>query len=690
MIKDKNLDQDILSIIKLFNNKEYDNVINRSKKLFLQYNQISVFPNLIGASYAGKNDHEEAIKFFKKAIEIEPLNYELYNNIGKSLFKVLNFEDAIKAFEKSLKMNKNIADTYLNLGLIYKEKGDLKKCIDFLEQSIIINDSFFQSFYNLGLVFQEERKYKTSISYYQKAIDVNKKYFKAYNNLATIFIDLENYTEATEFLNKALEIKPDYEEAINNLGIIELEKKNYFEALNYFNKVLEINQNHIESLTQKIFIEKKICFWNNFDNYNDYIKKINDSDLSVTPWQLLSFDDDPHYEHVRARKYSKRFVKRNITITQTKKNKIKIGYFTPDFFNHAGMINMRGIFENFNRDRFEIVAFDYGINNNDKVHNEIKGYFNEFNYVNNLSDEEISKLAREKKIDIAIHRNGFSQNSRNNIFAHRAAPTQVSYLGYPGTTSLNFIDYIIADQIVIPEKNIKYFSEKIVFMPDSYYPTDNTRIISSKKFNRSEFNIPEDAFVYCSFNNSYKISPIEFDIWMNILLETKDTFLILLASDDLIKNNLKNEIIKRNIKLERVKFCKNISNEDHLSRHSLADLYLDTFNYNGHTSMVDALWSGLPAITKIGKSFTARVGASLLNSFNMNDFITKSPKEYQDLAIKLSHDKSFYQKSKNAVKHNIINSSLFDTKNYIKNLETAYEIMYQTKLQNNPLKNINL
>ena len=349
---------------------------------------------------------------------------------------------------------------------------------------------------------------------------------------------------------------------------------------------------------------------------------------------------------------------------------------------------MAGIFQNHNKDEFEISAFDYGVLRNDSMHKRIKNYFDNFFYVQELSDKEIADFARKQKIDIAIHRNGHSQNSRSNIFAYRAAELQISYLGYPGSTGLDYIDYMVADQVVIPPESQKYYSEKIIFMPDSYYPTDNTRKIGNKKYRRSDFKIPENAFVFCCFNNSYKISFEEYDIWMKLLKEIENSYLLLLRHDKLTQKNLLFEANKRNVDSYRIKFFDYIDIEDHLARHSLADLYLDTFNYNGHTSTVDALWSGVPVITKLGQSLTARVCGSLLTAFNLSEMITKSNHDYKNLAYKLASDTNLLMKIKTKVSQNKFSSKLFNTKKYVMNLERGFKLAHDLQTKKNIIKTI--
>ena len=352
------------------------------------------------------------------------------------------------------------------------------------------------------------------------------------------------------------------------------------------------------------------------------------------------------------------------------------------------MMNMIGIFQNHNKDEFEILAFDYGSLRHDNMHKKVKKYFDKFFYVQQLSDKEIANFARKQKIDIAIHRNGHSQNSRSNIFAYRVAPVQISYLGYPGSTGLDFIDYMIADKVVIPPENQKYYSEKIIFMPDSYYPTDNTRKIGEKVFQRPSFNIPKDAFVFCCFNNSYKISAEEYDIWMKLLKEIENSYLLLLSHDKLEQKNLLFEAKQRNVYSSQIKFFDYINVEDNLARHNLADLYLDTFNYNGHTSSVDSLWAGVPVITKLGQSLTARVCGSLLTAFNLPEMITKNNDDYKNLAYKLAMDKNLMKKIKAKVSQNKFSSQLFNTKEYVKNLEKGYKLVHDLNNKKHEIKNI--
>ena len=682
-----NIDNQIVSLIKDLNNKKYDDVIKKAFLLIKADNEFSVLYNLVGVAYSFKEDNINSIKAYEKAIQIDPNNEEIYRNLGKAYIKLKKFDQAQNSFKKSIELRGKNFDAYFGLGLVCLENKKYFDCLEFFNKAIEYNNKFYQAYYNTGVVNSILGNNLEAEKNYKKAIEINNSYIQALNNLGSIYVKTKNIDIAIECFKKCLEINPNYINAITNLGVALLERKEFSNALIYLNKAIKIRPDHRKAIAQKLFIKRKICDWSDKELDKYYLKIINNSDEEITPWQLLSLDDDASIELQRAKNYAKQFINlSNNTKISYKNKKIKIGYFTSDFHYHAGMMNMEGLFKYANKDKFEIYGFDYGKNNNDKTHQRIKKYFDKFFYVFDYTDKQIADLAIENKIDIGIHRNGFSQNSRTKIFSYKPCSIQINYLGYPGTTGLDYLDYIIADKIVIPKKHYNYYSEKIIFMPNSYYPTYNERIVSKKKFKRSELGIPDKFFVLCCFNNSYKISSSEFSIWMKVMQIHKNTCLILLIKEIETQHNLLNEAKKFGIGEDRIFFFDFIDIEKHLSRHTLANLYLDTFNYNGHTSAVDSLYMGLPVITKIGKSFTSRVCASLLNAHGLSELITENENDYFKLINKLISNKEYYRKI--ILKTNLLkkSSNLFNTKNYVKDFEDRIEKALKNKITDNIIK----
>jgi len=299
-----------------------------------------------------------------------------------------------------------------------------------------------------------------------------------------------------------------------------------------------------------------------------------------------------------------------------------------------------------------------------------------FHDVRAMIDTQVLELARSERLDIAVDLKGYTEGGRVNLFSYGLAPIQISYLGYPGTLGADFIDYIIADPVVIPEDNRRFYSENIIYLPKTYQPNDNRRVIADKEFTREEMGLPNDGFVFCCFNNNYKISPSEFDVWMRLLGKAEASVLWLLKSNKWSEDNLKREAEARGISGDRLIFAEKLSLAEHLARHRLADLFLDTFNYNAHTTASDALWAGLPVITKLGQGFAARVAGSLLSAVGLRELITENEAEYEALALKLATTPTELAQIKSKLAANRLTEPLFDGEMYTKDLERAYQIAY--------------
>ena len=689
MISKNNIDKKIFSVIEIFNQKKFDKVINQCNDLLLKGYKIPVLYNLIGASHSFKNEHYKAIEFYLKANNLDPNNEEIYRNLGKSYFKIDNLKEATKAFNNSLKLKLNNFDCYFNLGLINLKQKKYFESIKNFNKTISLQDNFYDAYYNLGLVNGLIGNLIEAEKNYILAIKFNNNYFQAINNLATVYIRQKKFDNAIHTLKKYLSLDRNSVQARTNLGVAYQGLKKYKDALIHYEKAIQIQPNLFQAISQKLYLKRQLCNWSNLKDDLNQLDLINNSYEEVTPWQLLCIDDSPKNEFIRAKNYSKQF-----TSIQKKRSeffnnkKIRIGYFTPDFYSHAGMRNLEGVFKYHDRNKFEIIAFDYGYNNNDNTHNNIKKYFDEFFYVYDLSDKEIADLSIKNKIDIGIHRNGYAQNSRPKIFSYNPCSVQINYLGYPGTTASDSLDYIIADKVVIPDEYRMYYSEKIIYMPDTFYPAYDQKKISDKIFKRKDFGIPDNAFVLCSFNNAYKISSVEFSIWMRIMYENKNCYLILLIKEEEARKNLLEEATKYKIDQRRIIFLNYIDIEDHLARHSLADLFLDTFNYNAHTTAVETLCTGLPLVTKLGNSFSARVCASILTAFEIPELITKSNEDYYKLICKLITNKDLYRKILNRSKKASTKSKLFNSRRYVKNLEKAFEKVIKMKINENKIDNI--
>jgi predicted O-linked N-acetylglucosamine transferase (SPINDLY family) len=307
----------------------------------------------------------------------------------------------------------------------------------------------------------------------------------------------------------------------------------------------------------------------------------------------------------------------------------------------------------------------------------MKNAFKEMIDISQMTDLEVVKLIQDLNIDILVNLNGYFGEGRQNIFASHPAPIQVNYLGFPGTLGAEYMDYLIADPIVIPSTSRQYYVEKIAYMPHSYQANDSKRIISEKQFTRAELGLPEAGFVFCCFNNNYKITPETFNSWMRILKTVEGSVLWLIQDNVPAEENLKAEALKRGVSPDRIIFAKRLPLPEHLARHKLADLFLDTLPYNAHTTASDALWAGIPVLTLLGNTFPGRVAASLLHAVGLPELVTKTSQEYEQRAIELARDPMALKSLKERLLENRMLKPLFDTPLFAKNLESLYGQMVE-------------
>jgi predicted O-linked N-acetylglucosamine transferase (SPINDLY family) len=334
---------------------------------------------------------------------------------------------------------------------------------------------------------------------------------------------------------------------------------------------------------------------------------------------------------------------------------------------------MAGFFEHHDREGFRLYAFSFGPNTADTYRQRIRGCFDAFIDIRELSDSQVKALCTEYQVDIAVDLKGFTQGARPSLFAQRCAPVQINYLGYPGTMGASFYDYIIADEVIIPPEYEKYYSEKVLRLPHCYQPNDRSRQVSDRVFTREELGLPKEGFVYCCFNNNYKILPETFDSWMRILKAVPGSVLWLLEDNAKASENLKKEAQSRGVDPGRLVFAPRMALPEHLARHKLADLFLDTFPYNAHTTASDALWVGLPLLTRMGKSFASRVAASISKAAGLTELTTASIQHYEELAVSLAQSSSLLLQIRHSLETSSRQTLLYDSESFMKNWSRLLE-----------------
>jgi predicted O-linked N-acetylglucosamine transferase (SPINDLY family) len=557
--------------------------------------------------------------------------------------------------------------------------------MEVLEKAFKLNPKTFEIAHDLATAYAALGRREEAIDLYQKAAAINQNSSELFYNIGRLYDDLYKEKEAIEFYQKAFEINPRFVEPLINIGTNLMVLGRDFEALQYFDKAFGLNPDFPYLYGDRLYLQQKLGIWQNHQRHvQDLIHAIQEGKRVVTPFHLLGMIDNPGLAKETAILYANDRYPANSLLCDlpklAKSEKIKIGYFSPDFRNHATAILTAEMFELHDRNQFEIIAFSVNRREEDAMKLRLMKSFNQFIECAHLNDVDVAKLAREMKVDIAVDLGGITQDARMGIFAARAAPIQVNYLVYPGTLGTKYHDYVLADRVVIPEGQEKCYTEKIAYLPNSYQVNDRKREVDESVFDRRREGLPEDAFIFCCFNNNYKILPEIFSIWMQLLKELPNTVLWLLEVNEVAKENLLIEANKLGVISDRIIFAKKRKKEEHLARQRLADLFLDTFPYGAHTTASDALWVGLPLITMIGKSFQSRVAASLLHSIGHSELVVADLAGYKALAVELVKNPAKLQAIRSHLESQKLNLPLFDTPSFVKSIESAYIHMYQNAL----------
>lgn len=652
----------------------YEKILSKDKNNF---NALQ----LLATVNSQQKNYDIALKYYELALSIDRANSVVLNNRGNVLQELKRFDEALSSYDGALRIKPNYAEALYNRGNVLKELKQFDAALSSYERAIRIAPDYVEALTNKGNTLQYFKRFDEALRCYEDALRIKPNCAEAFFNRGNILQNLKRYVEALNSYKEALHIRPDYAEAFEGNGNTLKELGHLSESLESYSKALEINPD-FNFLVGKIqHIKMFLCDWKSFDLILEALENsLLNERLISSPFPLLSLIDSPSLQ----KKCAKIFINKEHPIqqelligeSQRRDQKIKIGYFSSDFGNHPVSHLIAGLLEKHDRIRFEIIAFSLSNEEPDAWQHRIMQSVDQFIDVSKNSDWEVAKLARSLEIDIAIDLNGHTAKARPGIFAIRTAPIQASYIGFLGTMGASYFDYLIADPILIPEDSRECYTEKIVYLP-FYQCNDDKCLISEKNFTRKEFGLPEDAFIFCSFNNNWKITPPVFDSWMRILSQVPKSVLWVYVDNQTAKESLCKEAIMRGINSNRLIFASKIPLEEHLARQRLADLFLDTFPYNAGATGSNALRVGLPLITRSGNSFASRYSASLLIAVGLQELITNTTEEFELLAVELATCPNLLLSVKEKLLNNVIKYPLFNTTIFARNIESAFIAMYQ-------------
>ncbi|MDC3037349.1 tetratricopeptide repeat protein [Candidatus Pelagibacter sp.] len=627
----------------------------------------------------------EAQKVYLKLIKKFKRNDKLFFLLGTSFLQLKKYNQAIEYLNISNKLNPSFADCYNNTGIALAETGRFSEALEKYNEAIKLKINYADAYLNKSIALNNLFSFNDALECVKIAIQLRPDDPKAYNTLGNIYRNLEKFKEALDAYKKAYDIDLKYFEALSNAADLLFMFKKYSDALFLLNKIYVHNPN-FEGLIDKIFSNNiSICNWEKYHEITEQIKEnILNRKTCIDPLTILYMTDDAELIKINSEEYVKKnqkiIDKDPLKIPKEKldrhnEEKIKIGYFSAEFHNHPVLHIMNEIFKYHDKSKFELYAFSHGKIEEDLWRKNVKPYFKKFHLINEKSDNEVIDLVRNLKIDIAVNLTGLTKNLRTNIFVNRVAPIQINYCGFPATIGTKSINYIIGDKIVIPEENKKHFTEKVEYLPNCYLSKPQNILVkkSKKAYSRKDFNLPNSSIVFCAINNPVKINPQSLDLWVDILKDVKGSVLWLASRNEIFKNNLIKEAKKRGLEEKRIIFTTIMKEkEDHLKRLELADIFLDTFPYNSHSTMYDYIDAGLPIISLQGKSFASRVSSSIYSQIKMDKLIAKSKVEYKNIAVDLGNNKLKLNKIKKEIKDINSNPKLFNKKKFTKDLEELY------------------
>ena len=598
-------------------------------------------------------------------------------------------EEAEPLYRAVLAFDPTQRDCLYNLGLLRKARGDLAGALELWRTSIAHHPGHPAANIAMGKVLGMLGRVGEALAAFDAALAVSPRDIDALNCRGNVLARMGRHAEALASYDQVVALQPTYALAVLNRANVLGALGRPEEAVAAYRAGLLLTPDNDEVKGAKLFQQLQICDWSDYQAASDLIaRRLGEGAPADLPFTLLAHCDDPAVQLAAANLHLKtRFPVAPQVLWRGEAyahDRIRVAYVSADFRNHAVAHLIAGLFERHDRDRFEISAYALGPRVEDSKRDRIRAAFPVFHDVAQVGDLEVARMIRAAETDIVVDLNGFTAHCRPGIFAHRPAPIQINYLGHPGTMGRGIMDYILADRAVIPPGSEAFFGEQVIRLPHSYQVNDRDRAIAVQTPSRAEAGLPRDGVVFACFNANYKLNPPIFDLWMRLLAKVPGSVLWLLEGKAPVGRNLRAEARARGVDPDRLIFAPRAAPEDHLARHRLADLFLDTLPYNAHTTASDALWTGLPIVTCAGRGFAARVAASLLTAVGLPELITESLEAYEALALDLATDPPRLAALKARLAAQRETAPLFDTDLSRRHIEAAYSAAWERQRRGEP------
>jgi len=627
-----------------------------------------------------RRDLRSAEELARAALLEDPAQIEFVRLLGASLFLQDRFREAMEPFREVFQKARTSGAGY-HLGYCHLAVNDPGSAGEVLEQVVREFPQMAPAHNLLGISLVQRARHSEALEHFASAIERAPQFTEAHINMGNALAELGRREEAVGYFEKAIVLEPGSADARHNLGIALQELSRHDEAIERFREVLEIDPERKYNLGSLLWSQRLICCWDALDSRTAELKAGVRKGLSlIEPFALIAVSGDLEEQRLCAKRFCEDKVwtgrSRPWKGERHRHERIRVAYLSADFREHAVAYCTAELFGLHDRSRFEVIGVSFGADDGSPMRAALVEAFDRFVDVRAQDDARVAGLLKDLQVDIAVDLTGFTRGCRPGILAFRPAPVQVGYLGFPGTTGGDFIDYLLADRFVIPEQDRQHYSEKVVYLPDTYMVNPSHRVMAEPLPRRADFGVPEAAFVFCCFNNNYKVTPEYFDVWMRLLSKVEESVLWLARDNAAAEANLRKEAARRGVDPRRLVFATFVKGiEEHYARLHLGDLSLDT-GYNGHVTTADALWAGLPVLTCAGTAFAGRVAGSLLHSVGLPELVTPGLDEYEAMALRLAADKGLLAELRARLEKNGRSAPLFDTDRFRRHIESAYTTMW--------------
>ena len=618
--------------------------------------------------------HREALAACDKAIALDPRFAEAFVNRGNVLLALGQAEEAVTSHDRAIAIAPGFAEAHFNRALALAAVGRAEEALGACERAVQLQPNLREAHFTRGTLLFDRKMYQDALTCFAHVLALKPDHAEAHYNIGNVCLARHEYETAIGSYGRAIGFKPDHAGALLNRGVAQFELGRYDEALASYNATLKLVPDRPFLYGDAFQVELTLCQWAGFHTkLRTLSDRIARGEKVCDPFTSLSVLDDPALQLKAAAIYAaEKYAGPMLPLPRRDPgDKIRLGYFSADFRQHPVADLIVELLERHDRDRFHVTGFAFGPDTTDDTTRRVAAAVDEFIDIRALSDADTVALARERRIDIAVDLGGYTKHARPGIFAGRAAPAQVSYIGFLGTMGVETTDYLIADRTLVPDAEVPHYAEKIIRLP-SYQANPRERPVASVPVTRRSFGLPDTGFVFCCFNNTFKILPDTFARWVRIVRQVPGSVLWLYASNPTAADNLRAIATGLGLEPERLILAGRVERSAYLARLGLADLFLDTAPYNAGTTASDALWMGVPVLTLPGRTFASRMAASVLTAMAMPDLIADTPEEYEQIALTLATDADKHAVVKHRLAENRATARLFDTQRFARDIETAY------------------